>query len=89
MSSTSSRFPTYHLPDDGTRYAPGETVRVDQSSGRIEVVKDSEGAYEVVSCRPATEYGGDPPPLRIGLRKREVPQADGIAPWSQERLSKW
>jgi hypothetical protein len=87
--STSSRFPTYHIPDDGTRYAPGEVVRLDQSSGHIQIVKDPEGAFEVMSCRPATEYGSDPPLLRIGLRKREVPQADDIAPWSQERLARW
>jgi hypothetical protein len=87
--STSSRFPTYHIPDDGTRYAPGEVVRLDQSSGQIRIIKDPEGAFEVMSCRPATEYGSDPPLLRIGLRKREVRQADDTPPWSQERLSRW
>ena len=70
--SASSRYPTHHVPDDGTRYAPGEIVRVDHSSGRIEIVKDPNGDYEILSCRSATEYGGDPPPLRIGLRKLEV-----------------
>ena len=87
--SSSSRFPTFHIPDGGTRYVPGETVRVDQSSGRIEIVKDPEGAYEVVSCRPATEYGGDPPPLRIGLRKREAPRVEEHDPWSPRRPSAW
>src|SRR3954470_3032099 len=42
-----------------------------------------QGTYEVMSCRPATEYGSDPPLLRVGLRKREVPRADDTAPWSQ------
>ena len=65
--STSSRFPTHHIPDDGIRYAPGETVRIDHSSGRIQIVKDPASAYEVISCRPATEYGSHPPLLRIGL----------------------
>ena len=87
--STSSRFPTYHVPDDGTRYAPGEHVSVDQSSGRVRIIKDTEGAYEVMGCRSATEYGDTPPLLRIDLRKREVPQSDGIAPWSQERPTRW
>jgi hypothetical protein len=87
--STSSRFPTHHIPDDGTRYAPGEVVRVDHSSGQIQIVKDPQGSYEVMSCRPATEYGGNPPLLRVGLRKREIPSADGTAPWSQERASRW
>ena len=58
--STSSRFPTYHIPDDGTPYVPGEHVTVDHSSGRVRIVKDTDGTYEVMSCRPATEYGGDP-----------------------------
>jgi hypothetical protein len=87
--STSSRFPTHHIPDDGTRYAPGEVVRVDHSSGQIQIVKDPQGSYEVMSCRPATEYGSDPPLLRVGLRKREVPSADDTALWSQERPSRW
>jgi hypothetical protein len=46
--SASGRFPTHHIPDDGTRYATGETVRVDLSSGRVEIVKDPAGDYEVV-----------------------------------------
>ncbi len=70
--STSGRFPTHHIPDDGTRYAPDNTVRIDHSSGRVEIVKDPAGAYEVMNCRPATEYVGDIPLLRIGLRKREA-----------------
>jgi hypothetical protein len=67
----SSRFPTHLIPDDGTRYAPGEIVRVDQSSGRIQIVKDPAGPYEVVHCRQATEYAGDIPLLRVDLRKRK------------------
>lgn len=68
----SSRFPTYHVPDEGVRYAPGDIVRIDQSSssGRIDIVKDPEGDYEVMNCRLATEYTGGPPLLRVGLRKR-------------------
>ena len=78
----SSRFPTHLIPDDGTRYAAGEVVRVDQSSGRIQIVKDVEGAYEVVNCRQATEYGADPPLLRVDLRKRETPRASPPDPWA-------
>ena len=87
--STSGRFPTHHIPDDGTRYAPGETVRVDHSSGRIRIVKDPEGDYEVMNCRPATEYGGSPPPLRVGLRKRDVPRVEDDGPWASRRPSAW
>jgi hypothetical protein len=82
--SSSSRFPTHHVPDDGIRYAPGEAVSIDQSSGRIQVVKDPMGDYEIVSCRPATEYGGDPPLLRLGLRERVSVVAEEPAPtWSE------
>jgi hypothetical protein len=87
--STSGRFPTHHIPDDGTRYAPGEAVRVDQSSGQVRIVKDPEGDYEVVGCRPATEYGGDPPPLRLGLRKREAPRVEAPESWPPGRSSAW
>ena len=83
--STSSRFPTYHIPDDGTHYAPGEVVRLDQSSGHIRIVKDPEGAFEVMSCRPATEYGSDPPLLRIGLRKREAAPSENPGAWAPWR----
>jgi hypothetical protein len=86
--SASGRFPTHHIPD-GTRYAPGEAVRVDLSSGRVAIVKDPAGDYDVVSCRPATEYGGDPPPLRVGLRKREAPRVEEPDPWPPRRPSAW
>jgi hypothetical protein len=87
--SASGRFPTHHIPDDGTPYASGETVRVDLSSGRVEIVKDPAGDYEVVSCRPATGYGGDPPPLRVGRRKREAPRVEEPDSWSPRRPSAW
>jgi len=85
MTSGSSRFPTHHIPDDGTRYAPGETVRVDHSSGQVQIIKDPDGDYEVMNCRRATEYGDDPPLLRVGLRKRVPPPPDATAPWSSLR----
>ena len=81
--STSGRFPTHHIPDDGTRYVLGETVRVDHSSGRIQLVKDLNGEYEVMSCRPATEYGDDPPLLRVDLKRIDrstVPPSEPT-PW--------
>ena len=46
--SGSSRFPTHHIPDDGTRYALGEIVRVDQLSGQIAIIKDAGGDYEIL-----------------------------------------
>ena len=76
----SSRFPTHLIPDDGTRFVPGETVRVDQSSGTIRVIADPEGAYEVMKCRRATEYAGATL-LRVDLKKRQVPQDDAPDPW--------
>jgi hypothetical protein len=87
--STSSRFPAHHIPDDGTRYAPGDAVRVDHSSGQIQIVKDPEGSYEVMSCRPATEYGTHPPLLRVGLRKREAPRPADPDAWTPGRPSRW
>ena len=82
--STSGRFPTHHIPDEGTWYAPGDVVRVDHSSGQVRIIKDPEDTYEVMSCRPATEYGDDPPLLRVDLRKRrrEVPPAETPDPWA-------
>jgi hypothetical protein len=85
MTSGSSRFPTHHVPDDGTRYTEGEIVRVDHTSGRVRIIKDLEGDYEVMNCRRATEYGDTPPLLRVGLRKRVPPPPDNITPWSSLR----
>ena len=83
--SESSRFPTHLIPDDGTRYAPGETVRVDHSSGRVQIVKDPAGAYEIMNCRQATEYADEIPLLRVGLRKRVAPLVENTDPWSWQR----
>jgi hypothetical protein len=87
--STSGRFPTHHIPDDGTRYAPDQRVCVDQSSGQVRIVKDPAGDYEVVSSRLATEYGGDPPLLRVDLRKREATANAGTEPWTPGPPSRW
>jgi hypothetical protein len=87
--STSSRFPTHHIPDDGTRYAPGELVRLDHSSGQLQILKDPEGSYEVMGCRTATEYGGNPPLLRVDLRKREATPIGGTVPWTLGHPSRW
>ena len=87
--STSSRFPTHHILDDTTRYAPGELVRLDHSSGWLQIIKDPQGSYEVVGCRPATEYGGDPPLLRVDLRKREATPIAGTVSWTPSHPSRW
>jgi hypothetical protein len=68
MSNT-GRFSTHHVPDEGTWYTPGETVRVDRSSAQVQIVKDPAGDYEVHSCRQATEYTGGAPLLRVGLKR--------------------
>jgi hypothetical protein len=69
MMAGSSRFPTYLIPDDGTRYPYGEVVRIDHSSGKVQIIADPDGGYEVMNCRPATEHAGGPPLLRVGLKK--------------------
>jgi hypothetical protein len=78
----SSRYPTHLIPDDGTRYPRGEIVRVDESSGTIQIVIDPEGSYEVMNCRPATEYAGGAPLLRVDLKKRVAPPAVDADPWA-------
>jgi len=87
MSSGSHHYPTHHIPDDGTRYAPGQFVRVDQSSGQVRLIADPEGDFEVVGCRPASEYGGGPPLLRVDLRRRrrDAPPDETPDPWAPRR----
>jgi hypothetical protein len=67
--SKTGKFSTYHVPDQGVWYTPGETVRLDETRSSIQIVKDPDGPYEVYSCRRATEYTGDPVLLRVGLRR--------------------
>ena len=38
--STTSRFSTHHVPDDGTWYTEGEIVRLGQSSTQARIIKD-------------------------------------------------
>jgi hypothetical protein len=83
---SSDRFPTHHVPDDGTRYAPGEIVHIDHSSGRIRVIKDPAGEYEILNCRQATEYGSATPLLRLGLRRLESSPVNTSAPLPMRRL---
>jgi len=83
---SSDRFPTHHVPDDGTRYAPGECVHIDHSSGTIRVIKDPTGEFEILNCRQATEYGGATPLLRLGLRRLEFVTAAAAAPLPMRRL---
>ena len=89
MSSGSHHYPTHHIPDDGTRYALGEIVRADQSSGQMRLIKDPEGDYEVMGCRPATEYGDGPPLLRVDLRRRrrDAPPDEKPDPWAPRHPS--
>jgi len=58
-------------------------VRLDHSSsGQLQILKDPQGSYEVMGCRPATEYGGDPPLLKVDLRKREVTPIANTESWT-------
>lgn len=68
MSKT-GKFSTHHVRDDGVWYKPGDTVRLDESARNVQIVKDPSGPYEVYACRKATEYRGDPPLLRVSLRR--------------------
>ena len=63
------KFSTYHVPDVGVWYEPGEIVRLEDSRLGIAIIKDPMGNYEVHSCRRATEFTGSPALLRVGLRK--------------------
>ena len=74
MSGTGN-FSTHHVPDDGTWYATGDTVRIAYSPAGIRIVKDPAGDHEVYSCRRATEYTGISPLLRVGLRRARAASA--------------
>ncbi len=75
-------YPSFYVPDDGTRYIAGDVVRVDQSSRQARIVKDEDGDYEVIECRRAPELGGDSPMLRVNLRRRRPPEpTDTPARW--------
>ncbi|MCC7372769.1 MAG: hypothetical protein IT306_30435 [Chloroflexi bacterium] len=73
MSKT-GKFSTHHVPDEGTWYQTGDTVRLEESARHIRIVKDPAGEYEVHACRHATEYGSDPPLLRVSLRRGPIPE---------------
>jgi hypothetical protein len=67
---TSGRFPTHHIPDDGTRYAPVDTVQIDHSSGQVRIkgcARDLRGG-ELPSGhgvrRPAAAAPSRPPQAR-------------------------
>ena len=77
------KFSTHYVPDLGTRFTPGETVHVDQSSGQVIIIKDPAGDYEVTSCRPATEFNEDPPLLRVDLKRIDRD------PWPPSPPSPW
>ena len=78
------RLSTYHVPDTGIRFEPGDIVRLDQAPGHASLIKDPAGEYEVMSSRPATEFREDPPLLRVDLRRIDPSQFSGsaAAPWS-------
>jgi hypothetical protein len=80
--STSGRFPTHHVPDEGVRYSRGNIVRIDQSSGAVRIIKDAQCDYEVMNYRRATGYGDNPPLLRIGLQKRMPQVLDDAGRWA-------
>jgi hypothetical protein len=79
MSKT-GKFSTHLVPDEGTWYAPGDVVRIDETRRQIQIVKDPMGEYEVSSCRHATEYSGTPALLRVGLRRGPSPDRAGGLP---------
>ena len=62
---------------------PATSVRLVHAAGRVQIVKDSDGEYEVMGCRPATEYA-DSALLRVDLKKpdRHPSAWDAPRPWS-------
>jgi len=70
MSGT-GKISTHHVPDDGTWYVTGDTVRVDRGPVHPEIIKDANGDYEIFGCRQATEYAGTPL-LRVSVRRVSV-----------------
>jgi len=79
-----AKFSTHHIPDEGVLFAPGEIVRLDHSSPQVHVVKDPAGEYEVMGCRPATEFKDGGPLLRVDVRRIEriTLPPDEPTPWS-------
>jgi hypothetical protein len=65
-----ARFSTHHIPDEGVRFAPGEAVKVIHATGQVRILRDPNGDYEVMGCRPATEFREGPPLLRVDLKRR-------------------
>ena len=53
--SVAAKFLTHHIPNDGVWFAPGDVVSLVHAAGRVQIVKDSDGEYVVMGCRPATE----------------------------------
>ncbi len=78
-----ARFSTHHIPDEGVRFAPGETVKVIQAPGQTRILQDPNGEYEVTGCRPATEFRAGTPLLRVDLRRR----ADEPRGWQEPQPS--
>jgi len=78
-----AKFSTHHIPDDGVRFAPGDVVSLIHAAGRVDIVRDPDGEYVVMGCRPATEYTGSAL-LRVDLTKPERHPAaqDAPEPWS-------
>ena len=69
--------------DEGVRFAPGDVVSLVHAAGRVQIVHDPNGEYEVTGCRPATEYA-DSALLRVDLKKPERHPSAEEAPasWS-------
>ena len=78
-----AKFSTHHIRDEGVRFAPGDVVSLIHAAGRVQIIHDPNGEYEVTGCRPATEYA-DSALLRVDLKKPERrPSAeDATASWS-------
>jgi len=74
------KFSTHHIPDQGIRFAPGETVHVDRALAQVQIVKDPDGDYEVVGCRPATEFRDGTPLLRVDLKRIERTRIPPVEP---------
>jgi hypothetical protein len=74
------KFSTHHIPDKGVRFAPGDIVHLDRSSPQVQIIPDPHGDHEVMGCRPATEFKGDNPLLRVDLKRIDRDAAPVVEP---------
>jgi hypothetical protein len=66
--SDSGESEIHYLQDEGRRHVPGTVVRRERGPGKVELIPDPRGEWEVSSCERDSSFGG-PALLRVGLRR--------------------